>query len=77
MAPRGPDRFRRPAPPITHEQSEADTLLLTLAKSIVDGLDGKALRQMPGVTDAKAASLNCLDAWVTPLPQAGADRRHR
>ncbi|WP_042380150.1 hypothetical protein [Streptacidiphilus melanogenes] len=51
--------------PTTSEQGEADNLILRLTKGVVDYLDVKALRQLPGVSDPKAASINCLDAWVT------------
>jgi hypothetical protein len=51
--------------PTTSEQGEADSLILRLTKGVVDYLDVKAVRHLPGVSDPKAASINCLDAWVT------------
>lgn len=51
--------------PTSSEQHEADTLILLLAKGVIDYLDVKALRRLPGVTDSKAQSINCLEAWVT------------
>ncbi|AEY94130.1 hypothetical protein SHJG_8867 [Streptomyces hygroscopicus subsp. jinggangensis 5008] len=56
--------------PTSSEQHEADTLILLLAKGIIDYLDVKALRRLPGVTDSKAQSINCLEAWVS---SSGAD----
>ncbi|WKX72160.1 hypothetical protein [Streptomyces sp. XD-27] len=50
--------------PFTSEQGEADKLTMILAKGVVDYLDVKLLRQLPGVTERSMASLNCLDAWV-------------
>ncbi|MEU0403301.1 hypothetical protein ABZ318_24330 [Streptomyces sp. NPDC006197] len=49
--------------PTSSEQSEADTQILTLAKGIIDYLDTKALRKLPGA-DAKAATINNLEGWV-------------
>ncbi|MDQ0784507.1 hypothetical protein QFZ64_000004 [Streptomyces sp. B3I8] len=51
--------------PTSSEQHEADTLILLLAKGVIDYLDVKALRRLPGVTDTKAQSINCLEAWVS------------
>ncbi|WP_371558465.1 hypothetical protein OG416_35650 (plasmid) [Streptomyces longwoodensis] len=51
--------------PASSEQHEADTLILLLAKGVIDYLDVKALRHLPGVTDSKAQSINCLEAWVS------------
>ncbi|BAJ29055.1 MULTISPECIES: hypothetical protein [Kitasatospora] len=49
--------------PTSSEQSEADTQILTLAKGVIEYLDTKALRQLPGA-DPKAATINCIDGWV-------------
>ncbi|MFE7514257.1 hypothetical protein ACFU8I_23965 [Streptomyces sp. NPDC057540] len=49
--------------PTSSEQSEADTQILTLAKGIIDYLDTKALRKLPGA-DVKAATVNNLEGWV-------------
>ncbi|MFJ8941090.1 hypothetical protein ACIRL0_36150 [Streptomyces sp. NPDC102365] len=51
--------------PTSSEQHEADTLILLLAKGVIDYLAVKALRRLPGVTDSKAQSINCLEAWVS------------
>ncbi|MFF8604119.1 hypothetical protein ACF065_34010 [Streptomyces sp. NPDC015232] len=51
--------------PTSREQHEADTLILLLAKGVIDYLNVKALRRLPGVTDSKATSINCLESWVT------------
>ncbi|MEU6324629.1 hypothetical protein [Streptomyces sp. NPDC047009] len=50
--------------PTSSEQHEADTLILLLAKGVIDYLNVKALRRLPGVTDPKALGINCLEAWV-------------
>ncbi|MEV5444066.1 hypothetical protein AB0N23_16240 [Streptomyces sp. NPDC052644] len=49
--------------PTSSEQSEADTQILTLAKGIIEYLDVKALRQLPGA-DPKGMTINNLQAWV-------------
>ncbi|WP_435191738.1 hypothetical protein [Streptomyces sp. bgisy126] len=49
--------------PTSSEQSEADTQILTLAKGIIEYLDVKALRQLPGA-DAKGLTINNLEGWV-------------
>ncbi|MFE0606702.1 hypothetical protein ACFW2T_32600 [Streptomyces sp. NPDC058892] len=51
--------------PTSSEQHEADTLILLLAKGVIDYLNVKALRRLPGVSDSKATSINCLEAWAT------------
>ncbi|MEW2173267.1 hypothetical protein AB0935_25585 [Streptomyces sp. NPDC007027] len=51
--------------PTSSEQHEADTLILLLAKGVIDYLNVKALRRLPGVIDSKATSINCLEAWAT------------
>ncbi|MEU1853880.1 hypothetical protein ABZ499_32640 [Streptomyces sp. NPDC019990] len=51
--------------PTSSEQHEADILILLLAKGAIDYLNVKALRRLPGVTDSKAQSINCLEAWVS------------
>lgn len=56
--------------PTANEQSEADNLTLRLAKGIVDYLDVKAVRHLPGVKDANGQSINCLQDWVA---DCGAD----
>ncbi|MFD5272055.1 hypothetical protein [Streptomyces sp. NPDC058335] len=50
--------------PTSSEQHEADTLILLLAEGVIDYLAVKAFRRLPGVTDSKAQSINCLEAWV-------------
>jgi hypothetical protein len=50
--------------PNTDEQAETDQLIMRLAKGIVDYLNVNALRKLPGVTDLKQASINCLEDWV-------------
>ncbi|MEZ0070092.1 hypothetical protein ABIA32_006144 [Streptacidiphilus sp. MAP12-20] len=59
--------------PTTSEQGEADNLILRLTKGVVDYIDVKAVRHLPGVSDPKAASINCLDAWVTTSDADGED----
>jgi hypothetical protein len=49
--------------PTSSEQSEADTQILTLAKGVIEYLNTKALRQLPGA-DTTAATINCIDGWV-------------
>ncbi|NUK52676.1 hypothetical protein HRW14_20820 [Streptomyces lunaelactis] len=49
--------------PTSSEQSAADALILTLAKGVIDYLDVKAIRSLPG-SDPKAETINCLEAWV-------------
>ncbi|MFD6532116.1 hypothetical protein [Streptomyces sp. NPDC060184] len=49
--------------PTSSEQSEADMQILTLAKGVIEYLDVKALRRLPGA-DAKAATINNLEGWV-------------
>ncbi|WP_380286505.1 hypothetical protein [Kitasatospora purpeofusca] len=49
--------------PTSSEQSEADNQILTLAKGVIDYLDTRALRALPGA-DPAAATINCIDGWV-------------
>ncbi|WP_137992705.1 hypothetical protein [Streptomyces vilmorinianum] len=49
--------------PTSSEQSEADTQILTLAKGVIEYLNTKALRKLPGA-DPKAPTINCIDGWV-------------
>ncbi|MCF2434317.1 hypothetical protein LV779_02760 [Streptomyces thinghirensis] len=51
--------------PTSSEQHEADTLILLLAKGVIDYLNVKALRRLPSVTDVKAQSISCLETWVS------------
>ncbi|MFJ6122823.1 hypothetical protein [Streptomyces sp. NPDC092129] len=49
--------------PTSSEQSQADNQILILAKGVIEYLDTKALRKLPGA-DATAATINCIDGWV-------------
>ncbi|WP_241197479.1 hypothetical protein [Streptomyces sp. ADI91-18] len=49
--------------PTSSEQQETDGQILTLAKGVIDYLDVKAIRKLPGA-DPKGTTLNCLDAWA-------------
>ncbi len=51
--------------PTSSEQHEADTLILLLAKGVIDYLNVKALRRLPSVTDVRAQSIKCLETWVS------------
>ncbi|MFD4998693.1 hypothetical protein [Streptomyces buecherae] len=55
--------------PTSSEQQETDHQILTLSKGVIDYLDVKAIRKLPG-TDPKDTTINCLEAWVKTL---GAD----
>lgn len=49
--------------PTSSEQSEADAQILILAKGVIDYLDTKALRRLPGA-DPADPTINCIGGWV-------------
>lgn len=49
--------------PTSSEQGASDALILTLTKGVIDYLDVKAIRSLPG-SDPKAPTINALEAWV-------------
>ncbi|MEV6808917.1 hypothetical protein [Streptomyces sp. NPDC051129] len=52
--------------PTSSEQQETDNQILTLAKGVIDYLDVKAIRALPGA-DPKGTTINCIEAWVKEL----------
>ncbi|MFF4827930.1 hypothetical protein ACFY20_34060 [Streptomyces sp. NPDC001312] len=52
--------------PTSSEQQETDNQILTLAKGVIDYLDVKAIRKLPGA-DPKGTTINCIEAWVKKL----------
>ncbi|MER7050282.1 hypothetical protein [Streptomyces jumonjinensis] len=54
--------------PTGSEQQETDNQILTLAKGVIDYLDVKAIRKLPGA-DPKGTTINCIEAWVKELAE--------
>lgn len=52
--------------PTSSEQQETDNQILILAKGVIDYLDVKAIRKLPGA-DPKGTTINCIEAWVKKL----------
>ncbi|MFJ1886729.1 hypothetical protein [Streptomyces sp. NPDC088137] len=54
--------------PSSSERQETDNQILTLAKGVIDYLDVKAIRNLPGA-DPKGTTINCIEAWVKKLDE--------